>query len=47
MTPAVVYPVTPAMRLWHEEQFGPLVPVAVLHYPYPYAYPYPYPYPYP
>ena len=33
MTPAVVYPVTPAMRLWHEEQFGPLVPVAVLHCP--------------
>ena len=31
MTPAVVYPVTPAMRLWHEEQFGPLVPVGVFH----------------
>jgi glyceraldehyde-3-phosphate dehydrogenase (NADP+) len=37
--PAVVYPVTPAMRLYHEEQFGPLVPVvpyreiaAPLHY---------------
>ncbi len=27
--PAVVYPVTPAMRLFHEEQFGPIVPVAV------------------
>ncbi|MBL8681433.1 MAG: NADP-dependent glyceraldehyde-3-phosphate dehydrogenase [Myxococcales bacterium] len=27
--PAVVYPVTPAMRLYHEEQFGPVVPVAV------------------
>ena len=26
--PAVLYPVTPAMRLYHEEQFGPLVPVA-------------------
>jgi len=26
--PAVVYPVTPAMRLYHEEQFGPIVPVA-------------------
>lgn len=25
--PAVVYPVTPAMRLYHEEQFGPIVPV--------------------
>jgi glyceraldehyde-3-phosphate dehydrogenase (NADP+) len=29
MRPAVVYPVTRAMRLWHEEQFGPVVPVAV------------------
>ena len=29
MTPAVVYPVTPAMRLWREEQFGPVLPVAV------------------
>jgi len=27
-TPAVVYPVTPAMRLFGEEQFGPVVPVA-------------------
>lgn len=27
--PAVVYPVTASMRLWHEEQFGPVVPVAV------------------
>jgi len=27
--PAVVYPVTSSMRLWHEEQFGPVVPVAV------------------
>lgn len=26
--PAVVYPVTPKMRLWREEQFGPVVPVA-------------------
>lgn len=25
--PAVVYPVTPAMRLYAEEQFGPIVPV--------------------
>ena len=27
-TPAVVDKVTPAMRLFHEEQFGPVVPVA-------------------
>jgi glyceraldehyde-3-phosphate dehydrogenase (NADP+) len=27
--PAVVYPVTPKMRLWHEEQFGPIVPIGV------------------
>ncbi len=27
--PAVVYPVTPAMRLFREEQFGPIVPIAV------------------
>lgn len=27
--PAVVSPVSPAMRLWREEQFGPVVPVAV------------------
>jgi glyceraldehyde-3-phosphate dehydrogenase (NADP+) len=26
--PAVVYPVTPEMRLYHEEQFGPVVPIA-------------------
>jgi len=25
--PALVYPVTPAMRLYHEEQFGPVIPV--------------------
>jgi glyceraldehyde-3-phosphate dehydrogenase (NADP+) len=25
--PALVYPVSPAMRLYHEEQFGPVVPV--------------------
>eukprot|EP01039_Chlorochromonas_danica_P001377 gene1378-1498_t len=29
--PAVVYPVTPEMRLWKEEQFGPIVPVAVFN----------------
>ncbi|MDP3235860.1 MAG: NADP-dependent glyceraldehyde-3-phosphate dehydrogenase [Myxococcales bacterium] len=29
MTPAVLYPVTRDMRLWHEEQFGPLVPITV------------------
>ncbi len=28
MAPAVVYPVTPGMRLYTEEQFGPVVPVA-------------------
>jgi glyceraldehyde-3-phosphate dehydrogenase (NADP+) len=27
-TPAVLYPVTPAMRVFHEEQFGPVVPIA-------------------
>lgn len=27
--PAVLYPVTPAMRVFHEEQFGPVIPVAV------------------
>lgn len=27
MRPAVVYPVAEGMRLWHEEQFGPLLPV--------------------
>lgn len=27
--PAVMFPVTKAMRLWHEEQFGPIVPIAV------------------
>lgn len=26
--PAIVYPVTKETRLWHEEQFGPVVPVA-------------------
>jgi glyceraldehyde-3-phosphate dehydrogenase (NADP+) len=28
MVPAVLYPVTPDMRVFNEEQFGPLVPVA-------------------
>ena len=28
MTPAVVFPVTSDMRLWHEEQFGPVIPIA-------------------
>jgi glyceraldehyde-3-phosphate dehydrogenase (NADP+) len=28
-TPAVMYPVTPSMKLWHEEQFGPIVPIGV------------------
>lgn len=27
----IVYPVTADMRLWHEEQFGPVIPVAVYH----------------
>jgi len=27
--PAVVFPVTPGMALYHEEQFGPVVPVAI------------------
>ncbi|MCO8169936.1 NADP-dependent glyceraldehyde-3-phosphate dehydrogenase [Pseudomonas sp. 21LCFQ02] len=27
--PALLYPVTPAMRVYHEEQFGPVVPVVV------------------
>jgi len=30
LVPAVVYPVDASMRLWHEEQFGPVVPVAPL-----------------
>lgn len=25
--PAVLYPVTPAMRLYSEEQFGPVIPI--------------------
>ena len=29
MKPAVVYPVTKSMRLWHEEQFGPVIPIAI------------------
>ena len=28
MSPAVVYPVRPGMRLYSEEQFGPVVPIA-------------------
>jgi glyceraldehyde-3-phosphate dehydrogenase (NADP+) len=28
MVPAVLYPVTPQMRVYHEEQFGPIVPIA-------------------
>lgn len=28
MVPAVVYPVTPEMDLYHEEQFGPIIPIA-------------------
>ncbi|MDZ7640891.1 MAG: aldehyde dehydrogenase family protein [Desulfurivibrio sp.] len=33
MTPALLYPVTASMRLYHEEQFGPLVPVAAFRDP--------------
>ena len=29
MVPALIYPVTTDMRLWSEEQFGPIVPVAI------------------
>lgn len=28
MVPAVLYPVTKDMRIWTEEQFGPLIPIA-------------------
>lgn len=28
MVPAVLYPVTPDMDIYHEEQFGPIVPIA-------------------
>jgi glyceraldehyde-3-phosphate dehydrogenase (NADP+) len=31
MRPAVVYPVSPEARLYQEEQFGPVVPVAAFH----------------
>lgn len=27
MVPAVLYPVTPSMDIYHEEQFGPIVPI--------------------
>lgn len=33
VTPAVLYPVTARMRVYHEEQFGPVVPVAVFRDP--------------
>ena len=29
VTPSVLYPVTKDMRVWHEEQFGPIVPIGV------------------
>lgn len=29
MVPAVLYPVTSNMRVYHEEQFGPVIPIAV------------------
>lgn len=28
MVPAIVFPVNSNMRLWHEEQFGPVIPIA-------------------
>lgn len=28
MVPAVLYPVTPEMKVYHEEQFGPVIPIA-------------------
>jgi glyceraldehyde-3-phosphate dehydrogenase (NADP+) len=28
MVPAVLYPVTPDMDVYHEEQFGPIIPIA-------------------
>eukprot|EP01040_Poterioochromonas_malhamensis_P007117 gene7117-7688_t len=31
MRPAVVYPVTENMKLWHEEQFGPVIPIGIYH----------------
>lgn len=31
MTPAVIYPVTKSMRLFHEEQFGPVIPISVFN----------------
>lgn len=33
MSPAVLYPVGPEMRLYHEEQFGPLLPVVAFDHP--------------
>lgn len=29
--PAVLYPVKPTMRIYHEEQFGPIVPIVPFH----------------
>lgn len=29
--PAALYPVTPAMQLWHAEQFGPVIPIATFN----------------
>lgn len=29
MVPAVLYPVTPDMKIYHEEQFGPVIPIAL------------------
>ncbi len=30
--PAVLYPVTPEMRIYHEEQFGPVIPIATFEH---------------
>lgn len=29
MRPAVIFPITDNMRLWHEEQMGPIIPIAI------------------
>ena len=29
MVPAILYPVTPDMKVYHEEQFGPVIPIAL------------------
>jgi acyl-CoA reductase-like NAD-dependent aldehyde dehydrogenase len=29
VAPTVLYPVNPSMKIYHEEQFGPVIPIAV------------------